>query len=51
MNAYDGGVDVEARHLAAVGLMAHRVASQKHGRKTYFNINQHVNYTNIARTG
>jgi len=35
-------------HLAAVGLMAHRVRMQKHGRKTYFNINQHVNYTNIC---
>jgi aminodeoxyfutalosine synthase len=26
----------------------HRVRTQKHGRKTYFNINQHVNYTNIC---
>ena len=28
--------------------MAHRVRTRLHGRKTYFNINQHVNYTNIC---
>ncbi|GDY00754.1 aminodeoxyfutalosine synthase [Planctomycetota bacterium] len=38
----------ETPHLAAVGLMAHRVRTSRHGRKTYFNINQHVNYTNIC---
>jgi aminodeoxyfutalosine synthase len=48
--SYDDGVRLyETPHLAAVGLMAHRVRTRKHGRKTYFNINQHVNYTNICQ--
>lgn len=44
----DGVRLYETPHLAAVGLMAHRVRTQKHGRKAYFNVNQHVNYTNIC---
>ncbi|MFO1076758.1 MAG: aminofutalosine synthase MqnE [Planctomycetota bacterium] len=48
--SHEDGVRLyETPHLAAVGLMAHRVRIQKHGRKTYFNINQHVNYTNICQ--
>lgn len=38
----------ETPHLAAVGLLAHRVRTRMHGRKTYFNVNLHVNYTNIC---
>ncbi|HEB51832.1 MAG TPA: aminofutalosine synthase MqnE [bacterium] len=44
----DGVTLYRTPHLAAVGLMAHRVRTAKHGKKTYFNINQHVNYTNIC---
>ncbi len=44
----DGVRLYETPHLAAVGLMAHRVRTRLHGKKTYFNINQHVNYTNIC---
>ncbi|MCC7398932.1 MAG: aminofutalosine synthase MqnE [Planctomycetes bacterium] len=44
----DGVRLYETPHLAAVGLMAHRVRTQRHGKKTYFNIHQHVNYTNIC---
>ncbi len=47
--SFDDGVALYTTpHLAAVGLMAHRVRTAKHGRKTFFNINQHVNYTNIC---
>ena len=47
--SFEDGVRLyETPHLAAVGMMAHRVRMAKHGRKTYFNINQHVNYTNIC---
>jgi len=47
--SFEDGVRLyETPHLAAVGLMAHRVRTQKHGRKAYFNVNQHVNYTNIC---
>ena len=47
--SFEDGVRLyETPHLAAVGLIAHRVRRARHGRKTYFNINQHVNYTNIC---
>ena len=47
--SFDDGMTLyQTPQLAAVGLLAHRVRMQKHGRKTYFNINQHVNYTNIC---
>ena len=47
--SFEDGVKLyESPHLAAVGLLAHRVRTARHGRKTYFNINQHVNYTNIC---
>lgn len=45
----DGVTLYKTPHLAAVGLMAHRVRTRMHGKKTYFNINQHVNYTNICQ--
>ncbi|GAB4150713.1 MAG: aminofutalosine synthase MqnE [Planctomycetota bacterium] len=48
--SFDDGVRLyETPHLAAVGLMAHRVRTKRHGDKVFFNINQHVNYTNICR--
>ena len=47
--SFEDGVRLyETPHLAAVGLMAHRVRTRMHGKKAYFNINQHVNYTNIC---
>ena len=48
--SFEDGVELyKTPHLAAVGLMAHRVRTRMHGKKTYFNINQHVNYTNICQ--
>jgi len=47
--SFEDGVRLyQTPHLAAVGLMANRVRTARHGKKTYFNINQHVNYTNIC---
>lgn len=47
--SFEDGVRLyQTPHLAAVGLMANRVRTAQHGKKTYFNINQHVNYTNIC---
>ena len=47
--SFDDGVTLyKTPHLAALGLMAHRVRTEKHGKKVFFNINQHVNYTNIC---
>jgi len=48
--SFEDGVRLyETPHLAAVGLMAHRVRTARHGRRTYYNVNQHVNYTNICQ--
>ncbi len=48
--SFEDGVRLfETPALAAVGYLAHQVRSRRHGRKTYFNINQHVNYTNICQ--
>lgn len=48
--SFEDGIRLyETPHLAAVGLLAHRVRTKKHGRKVYFNVNQHVNYTNICQ--
>ena len=32
----------------AVGALANYVREQKHGDRTYFNVNQHINYTNVC---
>lgn len=45
----DGMRLYETPELAAVGLMANRARMAKHGRRTFYNINQHVNYTNICK--
>src|SRR5262245_11174075 len=47
--SFEDGVRLyETPHLPAVGLLAHRVRTRLHGKRTFFNINQHVNYTNIC---
>jgi aminodeoxyfutalosine synthase len=38
----------ETPHLAVVGLMEHRVRTRMHRDRVFYNINQHVNYTNIC---
>ena len=49
LSADDGLLLYEHPDLAAVGLLAHRVRTRRHGRKVFFNVNQHVNYTNICQ--
>jgi aminodeoxyfutalosine synthase len=44
----DGVQLYRCRDLAAVGLLAHRERLRRHGRRTFFNQNQHVNYTNVC---
>jgi aminodeoxyfutalosine synthase len=39
----------ETPHLAAVGLLAHRERVRRHGARTFFNNNLHVNYTNVCQ--
>ena len=45
----DGTLLYETPALAAVGALANRVRLAKHAKQTYFNVNLHVNYTNICQ--
>ena len=42
------GVRLYHADLYAVGELANYVRERLHGDRTYFNVNQHVNYTNIC---
>lgn len=44
----DGLTLYRADDLHAVGALANFVREQKNGDRTYFNVNQHVNYTNLC---
>jgi len=37
--------------LGAVGALAHEVRRRRHGRSTYYVVNQHINYSNICVNG
>ncbi len=46
---YDDGLALyENADLFAVGALANHVRERLHGDATYFNVNQHVNYTNLC---
>lgn len=45
----DGARLYESRHLAYVGYLANLVRERRHGHKTYFVANQHINYTNVCQ--
>jgi aminodeoxyfutalosine synthase len=46
---FDDGVTLfESNDLLAVGWLAHHVRERLHGKRTYFNINRHINPTNIC---
>jgi aminodeoxyfutalosine synthase len=44
----DGLALYRAEDLHAVGALANHVRERLHGDRTYFNVNQHVNYTNLC---
>ena len=44
----DDGLRLYRADLHAVGALANLVRERLHGDRTYFNVNQHVNYTNIC---
>ena len=44
----DDGVRLYKADLHAVGALANWVREKKHGDLTYFNVNQHINYTNVC---
>jgi aminodeoxyfutalosine synthase len=44
----DGLALYRTPHLHALGALANHVRERLHGDRTYFNVNQHVNYTNLC---
>ncbi|QDV08665.1 Aminodeoxyfutalosine synthase [Planctomycetes bacterium Poly30] len=44
----EDGVRLYHADLHAVGALANWVREEKHGDLTYFNVNQHINYTNVC---
>ncbi len=46
--SFDDGLRLYRADLHAVGQLANHVRERLHGDRTYFNVNQHVNYTNIC---
>lgn len=48
LNFEDGMALFESRDIFAIGDMANRVRRRMHGNVAYYNVNRHVNYTNIC---
>ncbi len=47
--SFDDGVQLyKIQDLHAVGALANHVRERLHGDDTYFNVNQHINYTNVC---
>lgn len=47
--SYEDGIALYDLDLFALGKYANRIRSEKFGKKTYFNINRHINPTNICK--
>ncbi len=46
---YDDGVTLlNSRDIHGVGELAHRVRNRLHGRVAYYNVNRHLNYSNVC---
>ena len=39
------------RDIISLGKLAHKMRTEKHGDKTYYIVNQHINYTNVCING
>ena len=44
----DGVALYESHDLLALGYLAHHVRERRHGMRTYFNVNRHINPTNVC---
>lgn len=44
----DGVTLYNSNDLLAIGYLAHHVREKLHGRRTYFNVNRHINPTNVC---
>lgn len=48
LDADDGLALLQSNDIWSIGDMAHAVRTRRHGDVTYYNINRHMNYTNIC---
>ena len=48
LSAADGLTMLRTRDVWTLGELAHLVRTQRHGRTAYYNINRHINYTNLC---
>ena len=48
LNAEDGSALYQSHDLLALGWLANRVREQKHGNICYYNVNRHINPTNVC---
>ncbi|MBH04791.1 MAG: aminofutalosine synthase MqnE [Phycisphaeraceae bacterium] len=48
LSAVDGLALLRSEDLGTIGQLASHVRHQRHGRKTYYNINRHINYSNVC---
>ncbi|MFW6335745.1 MAG: aminofutalosine synthase MqnE [Phycisphaeraceae bacterium] len=48
LSAEDGRVLLETPDVWTVGELAHRVRREKHGDVAYYNVNRHLNYSNVC---
>src|ERR1700740_1242817 len=48
LSADDGLALYESHDLLAIGWLANHVREQKHGNICYFNVNRHINPTNVC---
>jgi aminodeoxyfutalosine synthase len=48
LDAADGLVMLQSRDIWTIGRLADRVRQRLHGKVAYYNINRHINYTNIC---
>ena len=48
LSADDGRVLLETPDVWTLGELAHRVRAEKHGDAAYYNVNRHLNYSNVC---
>lgn len=48
LNFDDGLALFTSRDIFAIGAMANHIRRRMHGKQTYYNVNRHINYTNIC---
>ncbi len=48
LDADDGLALLQTHDLATLGELAHAQRHQRHGKRTYYNVNRHLNYSNLC---